>query len=110
MTCLASEQSKSTVPTSHALVELRQGASLLSEVARAASIRDRLPSMGFSPELWSDARPAFVVLFKDGFVPPPMAGIGEPPGMLDRAVCVVQGDGTVNLYSNVSREGFSAEE
>ena len=76
------------------------------DIPSAARIWDSLPSLGITPELERDNMPAFVVLFEDGYAPPPMNVLSESPSVLNGVVCVVQRDGTVNLYYDVSRAGF----
>jgi hypothetical protein len=78
------------------------------DIPRAAAVRDVLPGMRPNPELVSDPRPAHVVVFGDGFVPPPIAGPGEYPKSVSSAVCVIKEDGELILYVDVSLEGFAS--
>lgn len=71
----------------------------------AQDIWQVFPAMLQAPELKDDTEPATVVVFKDGF---DISGMVAAPGKipeLDGVVCVVQADGTVNLYDGVSFAG-----
>lgn len=76
------------------------------DLATGAELLRVLPHMGDSPELERDTNSAFVVVFADGYVLPPMSGIGDHPREVDGVVCVVHADGDITLYSGVSRSGF----
>jgi hypothetical protein len=65
----------------------------------AYSYRDYLPKMGITPELDRDPAPAYIVVFE--------GPVSTYSGVESNVVCVVQGDGTVNEYSDVSHEGMS---
>jgi hypothetical protein len=65
----------------------------------AGAYRDYLPKMGKSPELDSDSAPAYMVIYKG-----PVSG-GH--GTASNAVCIVQHNGTANLYADVSRDGMA---
>jgi hypothetical protein len=74
-------------------------------IARPGDIWRIFPAMLRAPELEADTEPAHVVVFRgavnlDAMVRAP----GAVPVVTD-AVCVVQGDGTVNLYDSVSKAG-----
>ncbi len=73
----------------------------------AADLPNHLPNMLRTPELEQDRRPAHVILFSGEFRTDlvAMAPTIEKPPLLNAVVCVIQADGTVNLYSDVSRAG-----
>jgi hypothetical protein len=81
------------------------------DVPEARSIWSVFPAMLRAPELENDVRPAHVVVFEGVF---DLAGLvaGQPgstgPTTVTGVVCVVQADGTLNLYTKVSRAGFAA--
>ena len=64
------------------------------------------PAMGRTPELETDGRTAHVVVFRGDFDPSGMQFMSEKrPPHFQRVVCVVQADGVMNLYFDVSRNG-----
>lgn len=75
-------------------------------LSRASDVWDHLPGMLRAPELEVDTRPAQLVVFAGSV---DTRGIematADKPATLQLAICVVQADGTVNLYSDVSRAG-----
>jgi hypothetical protein len=76
------------------------------DLPTAKSIWTRFPALGLTPELASDSRPAHVVVFKGAFDPSDLRfGRAGAPDRLERVVCVIQADGVVNLYTDVSRTG-----
>lgn len=76
------------------------------DLKAASDVWQRFPALGITPELETDSRPAHVVVFRGDFNPAGLqAGAGQPPDRLSRVICVVQDDGTVNLYFDVSRAG-----
>ena len=77
------------------------------ELERARDIWQSLPAMLQTPELETDERPAHVVVFEDGFRTRDLAfaGPAEKPAKLDGVICVIQADGVMNIYSDVSRAG-----
>jgi hypothetical protein len=77
------------------------------DIEHASEIPTIFPGMKRNPDLESDPRPAHVVVFGEGFVLPPTAGIGSPPESASSAVCVVHEGGERVLYPNVSLEGFT---
>jgi hypothetical protein len=75
------------------------------DIARPSDIWRVFPAMLRAPALEDDTEPAHVVVFRgdvnlDAMVRAP----GNVPLVSD-AVCVVQSDGTVNLYDSVSKAG-----
>jgi len=81
------------------------------DLTAAKDVWQRFPALGISPELETDSRAAHVVVFRGDFNPAGLqAGAGEPPARLSRVICVVQSDGTVNLYYDVSRAGSGFED
>lgn len=77
------------------------------DISRAARIWEHFPMMGMAPELARDTGPAFVVVFDGEYTAPWLDESGRPAVVRD-AVCVVTSDGTVNVYYDVPRTGFSA--
>lgn len=78
------------------------------DIAHASDIWQKFPALGITPELQSDLSPAHVVVFQGTFDASAMVlpnADGAPSPVLTEVICVVQSDGTVNLYSNVSRQG-----
>lgn len=80
-------------------------------IPAASKIFDYFPYMGKTPELSRDDQPAYVVVF-DGTYTAGWAAVdqGHPttPRTYQDVICVIQSDGTVNLYAYVSRVGFTA--
>jgi hypothetical protein len=75
------------------------------DIAQAKDIWKVFPAMMEAPELASDSRPAHVVVYAGNF---DLKGLIAAPGkipVVSDAVCVVQADGTPNLYENVSKAG-----
>ena len=76
------------------------------QLAAARDVWKVLPALGISPELETDNRPAHLIIFKGEYK---ISGIlsGRPgaPSRLSQVVCVIQEDGTKNLYVNVVRDG-----
>jgi hypothetical protein len=67
-----------------------------------------LPALGITPELESDDQPARLIVFKDPYDPSGIQFVGDgAPKQLSQVICVIQDDGTLNLYLNVSRDGSS---
>ena len=78
------------------------------DLAHARDIWQRLPAMLRAPELEQDERPAHVIVFGGSFETTDLGatGYGGPkPQTLSDVVCVIQADGTLNIYYGVSREG-----
>ena len=81
------------------------------DIPAARSVWTVFPAMLRAPELENDLRPAHVVVFEGVF---DLAGlVAAQPGTSGQAaatgvVCVVQADGTLNLYTKVSRAGYAA--
>lgn len=79
-------------------------------IPAASAIWEHFPAMRRAPELKIDDRAAHVVVFSGEYdvggraVGNPLAETG-PPTRLKEVVCVIQADGTVNVYHNVSRQG-----
>ena len=67
-------------------------------IPKASSYRNFLPKMGRTPELDADSSPAYLVIFR--------GTVSTGRGLVEDAVCVVQSDGTANLYGGVSRVGI----
>jgi hypothetical protein len=81
------------------------------DLDEARGIWNRFPALGVTPELEGDSRPAHVVVFRGQFDPRGLAfGTEREPPMMSRVLCVVQEDGTVNLYYDVSRTGSGFED
>lgn len=76
-------------------------ANVLAEfpMPHASSYREYLPKMGISPELDNDSEPAYMVIFN--------GPVATYSGVESNVVCVVQHDGTANLYADVSRDGMT---
>lgn len=81
-------------------------------IPAANRIWDFVPGLQESPELNRDDLPAFVVLFEGTYRSPFGGTIKE--GVAERVqktyenvICVVQADGTINLYADVSRVGLA---
>lgn len=80
-------------------------------IPAARDIWDYFPALGKSPELENDASPAFVVVFSGDYS---RAIAGGPVGtsatreatVYQGVICVVQANGTPNIYTDVSREGY----
>lgn len=75
------------------------------DLHQANAIWSVFPAMLRAPELEDDTSPAHVVVF-DGNVD--LTGLIAAPGAVAPvadAVCVVQSDGVVNMYDNVSKNG-----
>ena len=66
-----------------------------------------LPAMGRTPELDVDSSPAYIVIYSAdvGVVTAGQAGYVKKS--YHDVVCVVQSDGAVNVYSDVSRQQWS---
>lgn len=64
-----------------------------------------LPALGKSPELEVDDRPARLIVFSGEFDSSAIGFATKVPARLSQVICVVQADGTVNLYVNVARNG-----
>jgi hypothetical protein len=83
-------------------------------MVHARDYQSYLPNMLLAPELDVDD-PAFVVVFRDGWVGPPYGGApGAPsprstpvPGL--RFVCVLPDGGAPNLYANVDITGLTID-
>ena len=76
------------------------------EIPEGRDIWRRFPALGITPELESDTQPARVVVFRGAYDLTGLAmGNGPTPTALNEVICVVQADGTVNVYSDVSRQG-----
>lgn len=74
-------------------------------IDRPSDIWKVFPAMLRAPELEEDTEPARVVVFKDGYdLNSMMSAPGKIPPV-NGVVCVVQADGTVNLYDSVSAAG-----
>jgi hypothetical protein len=77
-------------------------------ISNASHVWKYLPAMLQAPELDSDSRPAYVAIFNGAFNTQNIliAGRGGP-GVQEYqdVVCVIQEDGTVNIYTDVSRSG-----
>jgi len=79
-------------------------------IPSASGVWKQFPAMLRAPELEMDDRPASVVRFSGDYTPDgpvtgnPMSG-STRPASLAGALCVIQADGTVNLYHDVSRNG-----
>lgn len=81
------------------------------DIPAANRIWEFVPGLQDSPELVSDSAPAFVVLFEGDFTSPfggqPLQGQAERgPIKYHDVMCVVQADGTVNVYADVPRDGL----
>lgn len=77
------------------------------DMTHASDIWKVFPAMLRAPELEDDKSPAHVIVFGGEYQLAGMiAAAGEVPTVED-AVCVVQADGTVNLYDSVSKVGAS---
>lgn len=87
-------------PGNHVLVSF--------EIPSAGRIWDHFPAMGLAPELLSDGGPAFVAVFEGDYTGYWMTKAGLTPEVVQDVVCVVTGDGELNVYFNVSRAGFVA--
>lgn len=75
------------------------------DLSRPSDIWRVFPAMLRAPELEDDPAPAHVVVFGGDFL---LDGLLAAPGkvpVVTDAVCVVQADGTVNLYDSVSKAG-----
>ena len=76
------------------------------QLAAARDVWKVLPALGISPELETDNRPAHLIIFKGEYK---ISGISfarpGAPNRLSQVVCVIQEDGTLNLYVNVARDG-----
>jgi len=81
------------------------------DIPAANRIWDFVPGLQETPELENDSAPAFVVLFSGNFTSPfggTFQGGGErAPRTYQNVMCVVQADGTVNLYADIPREGMT---
>jgi hypothetical protein len=80
-------------------------------IPAARDIWDYFPALGKSPELENDASPAFVVVFSGDYSIPlaggPVVGAASgQPGVYHDVICVVQANGTPNIYTGVSRQGY----
>lgn len=80
------------------------------KIPAASRIFDYFPHMGISPELSEDDGPAYVVVFSGDYVTPKSALAPNlaPKAAQQDVICVIQGDGTINVYADVSRVGYSA--
>ena len=88
-----------------------QGNSVLRafELARPDLVWNVLPAMGMAPELIDAAGPALVVVF-DGEYSAPWSDDSGKQARVAEAVCVVDAEGTANIYFNVSRQGMTLPE
>ena len=79
-------------------------------IPAASRIFDYFPNMGTSPELSEDNKPAYVVVFNDPYVSRVRVTPGRAPIVVSQqnVICVIQADGTINVYADVSRVGYSA--
>lgn len=105
--------SSATKPSAEALACGAEGNSVQGEfdLDHARGVWRHFPALGITPELEGDNRPAHVVVFKGQFDPRGMAfGTDQTPPMMSRVLCVVQQDGTINLYYDVSRTGTTFED
>ena len=76
-------------------------------IDRPSDIWKVFPAMLKAPELEDDPNPAEVVVFSGNVNLSGMVAAGnDQVPMVDEAVCIVQSDGTVNMYDNVSRAGY----
>lgn len=78
------------------------------KLAHARDVWVRFPAMLKAPELEADDRPATLVVFAGDFDTSAVGAAGngrQKPKTLEAVVCVVQADGTLNLYHDVSRVG-----
>jgi hypothetical protein len=77
-------------------------------IPAASRIFDYFPNMGKSPELSADDQPAYVVVFNNPYVAPVRVAQGRAATLAAQqdVICVLQADGTVNVYADVSRVGF----
>lgn len=64
-----------------------------------------LPALLKSPELEVDDRPARLIVFRGEYDSSAIAFGTKVPQRLSNVICVVQADGTVNLYTDVLRNG-----
>jgi hypothetical protein len=81
------------------------------DIPAANRIWEFVPGLQETPELENDSRPAFVVLFAGEFTTPfggqPVQGEAERgPKTYRDVTCIVQADGTINVYADVPREGL----
>lgn len=78
-------------------------------IPAASLIFEYFPNMGISPELAADDQPAEVVVFDNPYetFTRGAPGTARRLNALQDVICVVQADGTVNVYADFSRVGFT---
>ena len=76
------------------------------EIAHAKDIWSVFPAMLKAPELASDDSPAQVIVFSGAVDLSGMIAGGRAVPPVDDVICVVQSDGTPNMYDGVSRSGY----
>lgn len=79
-------------------------------ISAASRLWEYLPAMGLAPHLARDEAPAYVIVFRDDYVldmsaAVPRRGQSETVAY-HNLICVVQANGEINLYADVSRAGF----
>lgn len=75
-------------------------------LAHGSDIWQSFPALGITPELENDSNAIHVVVFKGAFNDSTLViGNGSAQPLLSEVICVVQADGTVNVFSDVSRQG-----
>jgi len=100
-----------TSPEAHRCGADRNAVVAEFSIDAARDLWDYLPAMLRAPELEQDDRSAHVVIFAGEFDPSdvPMVPTGQA-SQLNEVVCVIQADGTLNLYSSVSRANSKWEQ
>lgn len=77
------------------------------DIARPSEIWQHFPAMLKAPELEADTNLAHVVVFRGDFSLDGLMAGSENGNTVSDVICIVQSDGTVNVYDNVSRAGES---
>ncbi len=82
------------------------------EVDAAKDLWKHLPKMLRAPELETDSRPAHVIVFGGDFDTKglDLAAPGGKPASFQGVLCVIQADGTVNVYTDVALAGSRWEQ
>ena len=88
------------VASGHAAVAAQRPLQRLSEAY------GHLPAMKHAPEIDRNPGPGFLVVYRGDLTLPAMGPSASGEAVLQDAICLVRDDGGIDIYYNVSREGF----
>lgn len=77
------------------------------EIAQPRDVWDVVPQFGQAPELLDAKGPAYVVIFEGPVIATLVGRDGIHPDKLINVMCVVDGDGTPTLYTDIDFSGMS---